>query len=311
MSPLALNDVWRLYGSPNPFGGTALNWSQVHPVGSPPSPRDGHVAAYDPTSNRMVVFAGAVGQTTCADDVWVLANANGFGGNSSWIQLNPLGGPPAPRWESEGVYDPASNTLMIYGGDNCNNVPFSDYWVLSNANGVSGTPTWTQLSPSGGPGARRSFGVVYDPASNELILFGGYNDAGAYFNDAWVLSHANGTGGTPAWTQLSPAGTPPVARAHLTATYDPATNTMTIFAGVAANTVYGDTWILTHANGLGGTPTWMQIASGSNIFPTPRYAHKAVYDQSRNVMTVFGGALTPPTILSTNDVFFLSHANGQ
>jgi hypothetical protein len=201
---------------------------------------------------------------------------------------------------------------MIYGGDDCSVSPYSDYWVLSHANGVGGTPAWTQLSPSGGgPGARRSFGVVYDPGSNELILFGGYNDAGGYFNDVWVLTNANGMGGTPAWTQLSPTGTAPTARAHQSATYDPATNHMTIFAGVASNTVYGDTWVLTHANGTGGTPAWMQIASSSNIFPTPRYAHRAVYDPATNFMTVFGGALTPPTILSTNDVFLLSHANGQ
>jgi hypothetical protein len=90
--------------------------------------------------------------------------------------------------EQGGVYDPGSNTLMVYGGDNCNNVPFSDVWVLSNANGVSGTPTWRQLSPAPAPQARRSFGTVYDPVSNELIIFGGYNDSGGYFNDVWVLS---------------------------------------------------------------------------------------------------------------------------
>ena len=308
-----LNDVWRLYGSPNPLGGTGLNWNQVHAVGTPPAPRGGHSAGYDPASNRMIVFGGQVGQTTCADDVWVLTNANGFGGNAGWTQLSPSGGPPPARDEQGGVYDPGSNTLMIFGGDNCNNVPFSDVWVLSNANGVGGTPTWTQLSPAPGPAARRSFGTVYDRGSNELILFGGYNDAGGYFNDVWVLSNANGTGGTPVWSQLSPTGTLPAARANLSVTYDPASNHMTLFGGIAGGTLYNDTWVLTNANGMGGTPAWMQIAGSSTILPAPRAGHRAVYDPSTNVMTVFGGVLTPPPPpeLVTGDVFLLSHANGR
>src|SRR5579871_2335472 len=228
-----LNDVWRLYGSPTPLGGSGLNCNLVRAAGTPPSPRGGHSAGYDPGSNRMIVFAGQVGATTCANDVWALANANGFGGNATWTQLSPSGGPPPARNEQGGVYDPGSNTLMIFGGDNCNNVPFSDVWVLSNANGVSGTPTWTQLSPAPGPQARRSFGTVYDPASNELIIFGGYNDSGGYFNDVWVLSNANGTGGTPVWTQLSPTGSLPAARANLSVTYDPTSNHMTLFGGIA------------------------------------------------------------------------------
>jgi hypothetical protein len=155
--------------------------------------------------------------------------------------------------------------------------------------------------------------MVYDRGSNDLILFGGYNDAGGYFNDVWVLSNANGTGGTPVWSQLSPTGTPPAARANLSATYDPATNHMTVFGGIEANTIYNDAGVLTNANGMGGTPAWMQIAASSNILPEPRAAHRAVYDPSSNVMTVFGGVLTPPPPpeLVTNDIFLLSHANGQ
>jgi hypothetical protein len=306
-----LNDVWRLYGSPTPLGGTGLNWNQVHAVGTPPAPRAGHAAGYDPTSNRMIVFGGAVGQSTCTNDVWILTNANGFGGSAAWMQLSPSGGPPAARSRLTGVYDPGSNTLMIFGGD-CNNVPFSDVWVLSNANGVSGTPTWTPLSPAPGPTARDSFGLVYDPGTNELILFGGYNDAGTTYNDVWVLSNANGTGGTPVWTQLSPIGPGPTPRNSLSATYDRSTNTMTIFGGdEQSGAVVNETWVLSNANGMGGTPAWTQIAASSNILPAPRAAHQAVYDSGTNVMTVFGGVVEPPFVLQSNDVFLLNHANGH
>ena len=308
-----LNDVWRLYGSATPLGGTGLNWNQVNAVGTPPAPRHGHSAGYDPASNRMIVFGGEVGPTTCGNDVWVLTNANGMGGLATWMQLSPSGGPPPARWEQGGVYDPASNTLMIFAGDNCNNVPFSDVWVLSHANGVSGAPSWTQLSPAPGPTARRSFGTVYDPGSNELIIFGGYTDAGAWLNDVWVLSNANGTGGTPVWTQLSPSGNLPGNRAHPSATYDRATNHMTIFGGIESSTLYSDAWVLMNANGMGGPPTWMQIGGSSTIQPTARGGQRAVYDSGSNTMTVFGGFITPPPgpQLEVNDVFLLNRANGQ
>lgn len=306
-----LNDVWRLLVSSTALGGTGLNWFLVHPSGTPPAPRFGHSAGYDPGSNRMIIFGGAEGRSSpCANDVWVLTNANGNGGTAAWIQLGPAGGPPAARLQQGGVYDPTSNTLMIYGGYNCFSTVFSDFWVLSNANGVGGTPTWTQLSPSGGPGPRDAMGAVYDPTSNEFILFGGGNGS-EYLNDVWVLSNANGTGGTPAWTQLSPTGTLPMARGGLSAIYDPTSNTMTIFGGDnSSGSPLGDAWVLTDANGLGGTPAWMQIASSSLYFPTPRHDHTAVYNPTTDVMTIFGGDFGLGQY-SANDVFLLNDANGQ
>jgi hypothetical protein len=39
---------------------------------------------------------------------------------------------------------------------------------------------------------------VYDPATNELILFGGVLD-GKVYNDVEVLTNANGPGANPTW----------------------------------------------------------------------------------------------------------------
>ena len=302
-----MNDVWRL----SSVGGTNLSWSQVHPTGTAPAKRWGHSAGYDPSTNRMIIFGGAEGfSSPCANDVWVLTNANGNGGTPAWMQLSPSGTAPPARTTQGGVYDSASDTLMIFGGQDCFSTTFSDVWVLSNANGVSGTPTWTELSLSGGPGPRQAIeqSVVYDATTNELILFGGSNGSGTIFNDVWVLSNANGSGGSPVWTQLSPAGTPPAARGGNSAIYDPGTNRMTIFGGGGSSGLLGDTWVLTSANGQGGTPTWSQIASSSVNFPEPRANHTAVYNTSTNRMTIFGGSIATPD--ATNDVFVLSKANG-
>ncbi len=104
--------------------------------------------------------------------------------------------------------------------------------------------TWTQLIANGNtlssPTMRYSPKAVYDPANNRMITFGGYMNY-SYLNDVWVLSNANGLGGTPTWVKLSPNPDPtqttngynglPVIRADHTAIYDAANNRMTIFGG--------------------------------------------------------------------------------
>ena len=71
--------------------------------------------------------------------------------------------------------------------------------------------TWTQLAPSGTPpGGRNNHTAVYDPATNQMIVFAGaFGDP--HFNDLWSLSDANGIG-APAWTLVAPNGGPPAPR---------------------------------------------------------------------------------------------------
>ena len=300
-------DVWRLLPSASLSGGQ--NWVASHPTGTPPAARYGHLGGYDPQSNRMIVFAGKA--PGCTNDVWVLSNANGNAGPSAWLQLSPIGSVPSPRGFSAGAYDPTSNTLMVYGGDACGSA-LGDYSVLSNANGLGGTPTWTEFFPTGGPGARSGATAVYDPGSHELILFGGWDGANTYFNDVWVLTNANGTAGTPVWQQVLPTGGPPFERAYSSATYDPVSDVMTMCGGYhGPYDWWNDVWVLTNASGTHGTHTaWAKIAQSSVIFPLGRYSHTAVYDASRNVMIMFGGNVTNKP-LAANDIFFLSDANGQ
>lgn len=296
------NDVWRLSGNA---------WTAVRPSGSPPAPRNGQSAVYDPGSNRMVVFGGGLGfSSPCANDLWVLTNTNGNGGTSAWIELNPTGGPPAPRERHTAVYDSGTNTMIVFGGNNCFSSNFGDVWVLSNANGLGETPTWTELFPSGaGPGATEDHTAVYDPGSNSMIVFGG----GSNSNAVWVLSNANGQGGTPIWTQLGPAGTLPPGRDSASAVYDATNNRMTVFGGNGTTGVLGDVWVLSKANGLGGTPAWTELGPFTT-FAEARQLHTAVYNPSTNKMTVFGGytANAEPNNIAnnTNDLWILSHANG-
>src|SRR6185437_13924242 len=80
-------------------------WSNPTPSGGPPQPRMFNSTVYDPQSNRLIIFGGCIvgtcqgqnGSPVALNDVWVLTHANGAGGTPTWMQLNPVGGPPSPR----------------------------------------------------------------------------------------------------------------------------------------------------------------------------------------------------------------------
>jgi hypothetical protein len=304
-----LNDVW--LSSTSISGDDPDTYTLLEPSGTAPAPRFGHVATYDANTNRMTVFGGGEGlPTPCANDVWILDGANGQSAAASWLPITPSGTAPSARALHTGVYDSASNTLTIFGGSDCNSGFFNDVWVLSNANGGPGTPTWTKLSPSGSvPAARESSTTIYDSTNHIMTIYGG-DAGGAAFGDVWVLSNANGQGGAPAWTQLSPAGTAPLARTGHTAVYDSVNDCMTIFGGFdsfAGTTTFGDAWVLTFANGIGGTPAWTLLPVQGTA-PDVGF-HSAVYNQSLNSMYVFAGTSTGTKLQTSNHLFTLTNAN--
>jgi len=55
----------------------------------------------------------------------------------------------------------------------------------------------------------------------------------------------------------------PAKEAH-TAVYDYTSNRMIVFSGGNHDTVSPDVWVLTNANGLNGTPAWIQLALGAD-----------------------------------------------
>ncbi|HEY3742649.1 MAG TPA: hypothetical protein VGL53_22530, partial [Bryobacteraceae bacterium] len=257
----------------------------------------------------MMIFGGFAGgiDDVAFNDVWVLTNANGLTGTPQWIQLAPTGG-PLSRAEHTAIYDSVTNRMTIFGGcsgspGNCGAALSNSVWTLINANGLGGTPQWVQLSPTGTlPAPRTLHSAAYDSASKRMMVFGG---GLGYLNDTWVLTSADGTGGTPQWIQLSPSGALPPGRNSHTAVYHADTNRMTIFSG-ASPTELNDLWVLNNANGTNGTPSWTQIlASGSP--PLPREASAAIYDPATNRMVAFGGLDAPNQL---NDVWVLLNADG-
>ena len=173
---------------------------------------------------------------------------------------------PSARSRHSAIYDPVRGRMLVFGGTGF----FNEVWALS----LAGTPVWTQLAPTGTlPSARGRHSAIYDPVRDRMVVFGGFTGS-SNLNDVWALSLA----GTPAWTQLTPTGTPPIARYAHSAIYDPVRDRMVVFGGVAASYL-NDVWALS----LAGTPAWTQLAPTGTL-PITRYSHSAIYDPVRDRM---------------------------
>ncbi len=90
-----------------------------------------------------------------------------------------------------------------------------------------------------------------------------------------------------AWVELLPAGEPPPPRWGAAGAYAAATNRLIVFGGHTNGETENRTFVLTHANGLGGEPEWKELQPDGAI-PPPMTDHGAVYDPEGNRLIVSG-----------------------
>jgi hypothetical protein len=137
---------------------------------------------------------------------------------------------------------------------------------------------WSNASAR--PPARYGHSAVLDLAHNQMLVFGGNDGYDLYMNDVWALSLT----GSPVWTQLAPAGTPPDRRASHSAVFDPVRKRMLVFGGISDQGPLSDVCVLEFAEGL----AWDRLSPlGSG--PSARSMHSAIYDPARDRVLVFGG----------------------
>jgi N-acetylneuraminic acid mutarotase len=169
--------------------------------------------------------------------------------------------------------------MVIFGGAPGTSTAFNDLWSYRPT-----TNTWTQLQPTGaGPSPRSRHSVVWDAASRQMLVFGGYataeNTTGNYTNELWSYNVA-----TNAWAKLTASGAGPSARARHSATWDPDNAQMLIFGGYVGGVDYlADLWSYKPS-----TNQWTR-RDGDGVEPRSRGDHSAVWDPTGDGLLLYGG----------------------
>jgi hypothetical protein len=166
-----LGDIWTWDGA---------KWTEIKtkPKDSPP-PRGLSAMFYDPISQRTVIYGG-IGRPTIDDAVKRYNDMWSFDG-SKWTQLSPTTN-PGPLYGPQVGWDPASETIVMFGGKNGQETYVNSHWSWNGSN-------WEQVTPANAPSPRMNGRMINDPLSGKLMLYGGY--AGYYHSELWSVE--NGT----------------------------------------------------------------------------------------------------------------------
>ena len=238
------------------LGAQTANWTQQNPQSSP-SPRGTALLAYDSKHSQVVLFAGATGNTTLANDTWTWNGTN-------WTQIQTAQSPPA-RSNSAMVYDSQNGQMVIFGGwIAATSSVLGDTWFFDGAN-------WTQFQQTSPP-ARGFNAMAYDSQHGQVVMFGGRDANGNPLNDTWLF---DGTNWTLAHSQLSP---PP--RYSPSIAYDSMRGQVVLFGGYNGSASLNDTWI------WDGT-SWKQVVPQNS--PPARSFQQMVYDSTHDQVILFGG----------------------
>jgi len=169
-------------------------------------------------------------------------------GTAHWVQ-QAVSQRPEARRGALAVYDPGRRETVLWGGANYTSDVFgrelSDTWTWDGR-------TWRKAATGEqGPPARSGATMAYDPATRQVILFGGRGLGGKVVGDLWSW---DGT----SWSQRTWEGPGPAARAGAAMAYDPEAGHVVLFGGddgqSQASTLFGDTWAW---DGTG----WTQLAT--------------------------------------------------
>ncbi len=79
------NDFWILNHASGATG--TPEWINMTALGTTPPARSEHVAAYDQSNNRMIMFGGDGSPLANLTDTWVLLHADGSDGEPEWENL--------------------------------------------------------------------------------------------------------------------------------------------------------------------------------------------------------------------------------
>ena len=270
------------------------HWSSTSVGGPGPSPRQGAGVAIDVAQHRLLVFGGTTPSYDTHSDTWALSLED----PPAWMELVPNATRPPNRGGAGDGHDATRRRLVVFGGYDEWGGFHNDTWALD----LDADPAWSALATQGAPPpGRYSHASAWDPARDQLVVFGGYGGDGSHpLGDLWALSFA---GGAPTWSQSTPAGSAPAARFSSQLVYDSARDRFLLLFGVNGTQVFDDVWELR----LSPTPTWRRLAPGGTL-PAARGGAMCAYDPPRDRVLMFGGGTLSESL---NDLWALNLGSGD
>ncbi len=266
-------DVWTM--DLDPPGG----WARLETTGDPPAIRWDHVAVYDASEDRMVVYGGwPLDSRYVYDDLWTLELSET---PARWVRHEPAGERPGPQIHGAAVYVPERETMLLvertgdsFGGE-------MRLWELE----LGVDPVWRSITPTGDalPDAT-GMAMAYDTVRGEAYAFGG---AGRLHDTPYstlvAIDPATGTVREVSANPVAPAG-----RVEATLVHDPGADRLLLFGGSVepSNTWSArldELWQFDLA-----TRTWERIDT-STPAPAPMAEHTASFDPANGRMVLVGG----------------------
>lgn len=241
-------------------------WIETSPDPSP-SARILHAMVYD-TDNQQVIFFGGKDAAGASNDTWVYTPSD-----NTWTQkMNPQESPP-PREGHAMVYDELKNRVILFGGKDIFGFLLNDTWIYDVAEN-----RWTRLTLDSSPSERWLTVMVYDPDTQQAVLFGGETNAGLD-DETWIFDLQNDN-----WMNKTPL-MPPSARFGHTMAYDINSKKVILYGGETSLTSRirsSETWAYDVLNN-----SWTSLKPANH--PLPRSKHAMVYDAAKRQVLMFGG----------------------
>jgi len=204
---------------------------------TPPEARCQHSMVFEKSSNKVLLFGGAVAGSKIFSGVNGTSVDSVFGDTwewdpttGKWTNLAPATVPGA-RYDSAMVWESKRNRAVLFGGMEVLQsvgitIPKQDVWEWDPA-----TSTWTDRTSTGQkPSPRFGHSMAYDPGRGVTVLAGGYDIAsGAGLADLWEWDPT-----TAAWTQRLTGSEPnlPARRMYSSLVTDSARNRLDLLAGM-------------------------------------------------------------------------------
>jgi len=252
------SDVWA-------FDVARGSWTQLARDDAGPSRRYSHSAILEPGRDRMVISHGFTSAGRF-DDTWAFDLAN-----NTWRNLTPSGTKPLRRCLHHAVYDAERSQMLLFGGcaSGFGPCPLGDLWAFD-----LNTNTWTERTGQVKPSPRTHYGMVFDDARSQLVVFGGQGNGA--LNDTWEFD-AN----RREWRQATLQGTPPPGRSRHQSAFASDQKTAFFFGG-------------TKNTGERTNELWMMGPAQAQAAGGPRFAREGV----SSVFSPEGAPVAPGQLVS-------------